>query len=101
MTTIDTTTTTVTAHNATFTKKSGESRTMNFVKISQLPESFVNTQISGTGTARTLAEGQELVWDLDNNGFRIFNWNTVVGEVTSNEVSFETSFNNTTDTVVQ
>lgn len=95
------TNTTVVAHTATFTKKSGESRTMNFVKLNELPESFVNQQISGTGPVRTLTEGMELVWDLDNNGFRVFNWNTIEGEVTSSEVSFNNSFNNTTDTVVE
>lgn len=91
---------TVVAHTATFTKKSGENRTMNFVKITELPATFVDTQISGTGNARTLSEGMELVWDLDNDGFRVFNWNTVVGDVTTNEISFENSFNNNTNTGV-
>lgn len=91
---------TVVAHTATFTKKSGENRTMNFVKVNELPKTFVDTQITGTGTNRTLAEGMELVWDLDNNGFRIFNWNTVVGDVTTSEVSFENSLNTDTTTGV-
>lgn len=102
MSTFDTNTNTVVvAHTATFTKKSGENRTMNFVKIQELPETFVNSRVSGTGTQRTLAEGMELVWDLDNDGFRVFNWNTLVGEVTSEEISFNNSLNTSTDTVVE
>jgi len=30
----------------------------------------------------------ELVWDLENKGFRIFNWNTVEGEVKEEEAKF-------------
>ena len=42
---------------------------------------FISSQLKGTGGVRKLVEGSELVWDLDKNGFRIFNTKTVVGEV--------------------
>ena len=34
------------------------------------------------GKQRKLSEGNELVWDLDKKEFRVFNWNTVKGDVT-------------------
>ena len=51
-----------------------------------------------TGTFRTrdgrMAEGSELVYDIEYNGFRVFNWNTVQGTVTEGIVNF--SFDKTT-----
>ena len=73
----------VLSQTATFVKKNGDNRTMNFVKLNELPQNFLNTQLKGTGHARTLAEGMELVWDLDAEAFRVFNWNTIVGDVTT------------------
>ena len=29
------------------------------------------------------------VWDLDNNGFRVFNWKTIVGEAVTNNVNLD------------
>lgn len=74
------------AYNGTFTKKNGEARTMRFVRITDIPEKFISTQIKGTGRKTTLAEGMELVWDLDTSAFRMFNWKTVEGEVSEIEV---------------
>ena len=73
-------------YTGTFTKKSGDERTMNFVRLQELPEQFLNSRITGSGAARNLAEGQELVWDVDNNAFRVFNWNTVVTPTASVDV---------------
>lgn len=70
----------------TFMKKDGSMRTMNFVKIKDLPETFVQGKVKGTGKPRALAEGSETVYDLDAKEFRIFNHNTVVGNVVETEV---------------
>lgn len=76
---------TVTSYTATFVKANGDNREMNFIRLNDLPESFLNGKIKGTGKERTLTEGQEVVWDLDNSGFRVFNWKTVVGETTTTD----------------
>ena len=67
-------------YNATYVKNSGEKREMNFVRFSDLPESFLSGRIKGESPPRTLGEGREVGWDIDKSGFRIFNWNTIVGE---------------------
>tara|TARA_B100000700_G_C14444435_1_gene578680 strand:+ start:134 stop:394 length:261 start_codon:yes stop_codon:yes gene_type:complete len=72
---------TINAYVGTFEKKTGEERSMRFVKISDLPEGFMDSQTKG-GQQRKLSEGNELVWDLDKKQFRVFNWNTVKGDVT-------------------
>ena len=74
------------AYNGTFTKKNGDKRIMRFVRMADIPEKFIATQIKGTGRKSTLAEGMELVWDLDTHAFRMFNWKTVNGDVTELEV---------------
>ena len=81
------------AYNGTFTKKNGEARTMRFIRITDIPDKSITPQIKGTGRKPTLAEGMELVWDLDTNAFRMFNWKTVEGNVTEIEVDspFENS----------
>ena len=33
-----------------------------------------------------MSPGLEVVWDLEEDDFRIFNWSTVMGEVTEEEV---------------
>ena len=73
------------AYNGTFTKKNGEARTMRFIRITDIPEKFITTQIKGTGRKPTLSEGMELVWDLDTNAFRMFNWKTVFCNVSEIE----------------
>ena len=73
------------AYSAKYVKKSGEERNMNFIRFSDLPESFLNDRIKGTGIEKNLGLGREVVWDLDNQGFRIFNWNTIIGEAVERE----------------
>ena len=80
-------------YTGTFTKKNGDERTMKFVRVQDLPEKFLNSQITGGGTERKLAEGLELVWDVESNGFRIFNWNTATQPLTSTEVNEENYLN--------
>ena len=65
------------AYKGIFKKKNGESRTMVFSRISDLPSSFVASKISGAGSEQKYPEGMELVWDLEADNFRIFNWKTV------------------------
>lgn len=86
-------------YTGTFMKKNGDERKMNFVRLPELPEQFLTSRISGDGVARTLAEGLELVWDVDSDAFRVFNWKTAVGETTSvekEETFLNFSLNNST-----
>ena len=69
------------AHLGTFKKKDGSLRTMRFIDLKDLPEGFFISQTKGTGKKRTLAEGSNLVWDLDKQGFRVFNKSTIIGEI--------------------
>ena len=71
----------MTGYQATFTKKDGSPREIRFVRTDDMPEKWFAKHVKGTGKKRTLQEGNELVWDIDNEGFRVFNWNTVRGEV--------------------
>ena len=89
-------------YTGTFTKKSGEERTMRFVRLPDIPQQFLNERISGEGTTRKFAEGTELVWDVENSGFRVFNWNTTTTpSVPYEEVEENTIFslNNSTESV--
>ena len=54
---------------------------MKFVALQDLPEGFFTSQTKGTGKKLNLTEGSNLVWDLDRQGFRVFNKNTIVGEL--------------------
>ena len=67
--------TTIKAFLGTFEKLNGEKRTMKFAKLSDLPEGFIESKTKG-GAIKKLTEGKELVWDLEQDGFRVFNWNT-------------------------
>ena len=65
------------AYKGTFKKKNGESRQMTFAKLADLPEQFLETRIIGAGSEQKYPEGMELVWDLEADNFRIFNWKSV------------------------
>jgi len=92
------------AYTGTFTKVDGSKRTMNFVRLTDLPDSFLAAQIKGRNLsetrirakARMVAEGKETVWDLEKNTFRIFNWKTTTGEVTEIEIENKNFFENNT-----
>ena len=75
-----------------FTKKDGQSRKMKFLKISDLSEEQKN-KIGLTPDKETkkkqLAEGSEMVYDVEARDFRVFNWATVTAEVTQEEMEFE------------
>ena len=69
------------AFKGTFKKKNGESRDMLFAKISDLPQTFLDSEIGhGAGSEQTYAEGMELVWDLEADNYRVFNWATIVAD---------------------
>ena len=63
-------------YRGTFTKASGELRTMFFVRTEDLPNTFIESNTKGTGRTRNLKEGLETVWDLQTRSWRTFNWRT-------------------------
>ena len=69
------------AFKGSFKKKSGENREMFFARISDLPSHFVASKIIGAGTEQNYPKGMELVWDLEQDDFRIFNWKTAVDKI--------------------
>lgn len=83
------------AHLGTFRKKDGSLRTMRFVTLDNLPEGFFVSQTKGTGKKTNLAEGSNLVWDLDRQGFRVFNKNTIIGEIENFNIESLESFETT------
>ena len=77
------TTTNYTTYTGTFIKRNGEKRTMTFIKGQDIPTNVG----SGTTRSRKLSEGYEVVYDVEANGFRMFNWNTVSGTVSQGTIS--------------
>ena len=67
------------AYRGYFKKKNGDSRTMVFTRIDDLPAKFVASKIAGSGKEQKYPDGMELVWDLEADNFRIFNWKTCEG----------------------
>ena len=76
----------VTAYTGTFTTKSGNQRTMTFVRGDDIP-----TSIHG-GEVKKLSEGMETVYDIKAKQFRTFNWKTSIGEVSAKNINY--SFDN-------
>lgn len=68
-------------YKGTFTKTNGSNRTMYFVRTKDLPSTFIENNTTNSGRTRTLSEGLETVWDLENQGWRTFNWTTTNGDV--------------------
>ena len=64
------------AFKGTFKKKDGQLRQMMFARIEDLPSQFVASKIKGAGNEQKYPKGLELVWDLEADNFRIFNYNT-------------------------
>lgn len=74
------------AYIGSFVKNDGTIRKMYFVKLEDLEAvkpGFLNAVTTGTGRSPTQETGRELVWDLQANNFRVFNYNTQRGEITS------------------
>lgn len=78
------------ANKATFLKKDGNSRTMIFYYIEQLPTQLITEKIKGTGTQRNLKGGSRVVYDLEARDFRIFNETTIIGEI--EQISLDSVF---------
>ena len=74
------------AFKGSFKKKSGENREMFFARISDLPSHFVASKIIGAGNEQKYPKGMELVWDLEQDDFRIFNWKTAVDKIKEVEI---------------
>lgn len=75
-----------------FVKKDGNTRKMKFLKISDMTQEQRNA-IGLTPDKETkkkqLAEGSEMVYDVEARDFRIFNWATITEEVTQEQMEFE------------
>ena len=61
---------------ATYKKTNGTKRKMKFARLADLPANKRSSTIK-----KDLPDGSEIVWDVQKNGYRIFNWNTVIGRV--------------------
>jgi hypothetical protein len=75
-----------------FKKQNGQIREMLFARIEDLPESFLDQKIVGSGAQKQYAPNMELVWDIEADNFRVFNWSTVQGSV--KEVAIDSSYFN-------
>ena len=61
-------------YTGSFTKKDGSTRTMRFLKQNAVPQS-----LQGSGQKpRYLDTKHEVVFDLDQNAWRVFNHNRIV-----------------------
>jgi hypothetical protein len=74
------------AYTGTFVKKDGTERTMTFIKVEELPAEFLETKLKNTGRKVNIAEGSKVVYDVQAKEFRIFNYNTLVGQLTESKV---------------
>ena len=77
------------AYIGKFLKKDGSEREMTFCRICDIPVDFLSANTAGSTQERILPEGMELVWDLESDGFRTFNHNTIIGEL--REINVEDS----------
>lgn len=74
------------AYKGTFKKKNGESRDMVFARLYDLPDKFLEEKVQGAGSEQKYPAGMELVWDLEADSFRVFNWNTSEGNANEFEI---------------
>jgi|TARA_R110000824_G_scaffold58132_2_gene157459 hypothetical protein len=70
-----------------FKKKNEDLRHMTFVKLDDVPPTFLSTKIKDGSKDRTMPKGMELVWDLDAADFRVFNYSSQVGDLREIEMS--------------
>lgn len=78
--------TTMKTYEGNFEKKDGTIRKMRFVKLNEAPQGFLPSYKGEDAAPKKYEEGTELVWDLDKNGFRLFNNKAVVGIIVEAEV---------------
>jgi hypothetical protein len=72
-----------------FRKKNNDLRHMTFVKLDDVPDTFLETKIKDKSKDRTMPTGMELVWDLDKADFRVFNYGAQVGALREIDMSTE------------
>lgn len=75
---------TIKVYTGTSIAKDGRTYTMMFLSPSQMPESWLQQRVKGTGRKAVLPEGMELVWSLTHDAFRVFNHNLKVALVDFN-----------------
>jgi hypothetical protein len=69
------------AYKAKYIKQNGEARDILFIKIKDLPQSFIETKLKGKSKPKVSDPDSELVWDLEKQGFRTLNHKTIIGEI--------------------
>jgi len=77
------------AFSGTFLKKDGSERFMQFCKladISRVFPGFLEARIGINGSERKVTPGMELVFELDSDNFRFFNYTTQIGELEEIEI---------------
>jgi len=72
-----------------FRKKNNDLRHMTFVKLDDVPETFLETKIKKGTQERRMPTGMELVWDLDQADFRVFNYSSQVGDLKEMDMTDE------------
>ena len=72
-----------------FRKKNNDLRHMTFVKLEDVPETFLETKIKDKSKDRSMPTGMELVWDLDQSDFRVFNYGSQVGRLKEMDMTDE------------
>lgn len=80
------------AYKMSFLKQDRSVRDIFYARLSDLTETYPNffdKFTSGTGTPKTLKPGSEMVFDLENVGFRIVNHLTALSEPEKVEVPYE------------
>ena len=70
------TTITTQTYRGTFVKINGESRSMRFVRIADLPAGMISESAHQHIRHLQQLHGSEVVYDLDKQGFRSYNWKT-------------------------
>ena len=68
-------------YTGTFTTKRGVQRTMNFVRVEDIPSSITSLYTR----SRNLQPGFSTVYDVDKGAYRTFNYNTQVGSLISTD----------------
>ena len=59
---------------------------MKFVRLEDVPKEFLDTRIKAGSKERVMPKGMELVWDVEAEDFRVFNYSSQVGALM--EVAF-------------
>jgi len=66
---------------ATYRRDDGSKRKIKFARLNDLPKNKVDKR-----KTVEYPVGKELVWDVQKKGYRVFNWNTVIGKVVANNL---------------